>query len=29
MKFLVDMGVGKRVEDWLKGNNHDVRCECP
>ena len=24
MKFLVDMGVGKKVENWLKGNGFDV-----
>ena len=24
MKFLVDVGVGKKVENWLKGNGFDV-----
>lgn len=24
MKFLVDVGVGKKVETWLKGNGFDV-----
>ena len=24
MRFLVDVGVGKKVENWLKGNGFDV-----
>ena len=24
MKFLVDVGVGKKAETWLKGNGFDV-----
>jgi predicted nuclease of predicted toxin-antitoxin system len=24
MKFIVDAGVGKKVEEWLKNNQHDV-----
>lgn len=24
MKFLVDVGVGKKVENWLKENGFDV-----
>jgi predicted nuclease of predicted toxin-antitoxin system len=24
MKFLVDVGVGKKVENWLRGNGFDV-----
>lgn len=26
MKFLVDVGVGKQVEDWLQSDGHDVKC---
>lgn len=25
MKFLVDVGVGKKVEEWLQNNGHDTR----
>lgn len=24
MKFLVDVGVGKKVETWLKGNGFEI-----
>ncbi|MDI6744714.1 MAG: DUF5615 family PIN-like protein [Thermodesulfovibrionales bacterium] len=26
LKFLVDVGVGKKVEKWLADNDHDVKC---
>lgn len=26
MKLLIDMGVGKKVEQWLKENDYDVKC---
>ncbi len=26
MKFLVDVGVSKKVEKWLAINGYDVRC---
>jgi len=26
MKFLIDMGVGKKVEKWFRENNYDVKC---
>jgi predicted nuclease of predicted toxin-antitoxin system len=26
MKFLIDMGVGKKVEEWFKENGYDVKC---
>jgi len=26
MKFLIDVGVGKKVEEWFKENNYDVKC---
>jgi predicted nuclease of predicted toxin-antitoxin system len=25
IKFLIDMGVGKKVEQWLKENNYNVK----
>lgn len=26
LKFLVDVGVSKKVEDWLKSQGYDVKC---
>lgn len=26
LRFLVDLGVGKKVEDWLKSQGHEVAC---
>ncbi|MDP3111397.1 MAG: DUF5615 family PIN-like protein [Thermodesulfovibrionales bacterium] len=26
LKFLMDVGVGKKVEKWLAGNCYDVKC---
>lgn len=26
MKFLIDVGVGKKVEEWFRENNYDVKC---
>jgi predicted nuclease of predicted toxin-antitoxin system len=26
MKFLIDVGVGKKVEEWFNENNYDVKC---
>ncbi len=25
LKFLIDVGVGKKTEDWLKENGYDIR----
>lgn len=26
LKFLIDVGVGKKVEKWLAENDHDIKC---
>jgi predicted nuclease of predicted toxin-antitoxin system len=26
MKFLIDVGVGKKVEEWFRENKYDVKC---
>lgn len=26
LKFLVDVGVSKKVEDWLRNHGYDVKC---